>query len=366
MFITCLIYCLVTMHPLTRKPSPATLLSARPTNLQTSSSLQETQQAAANGDTAAQLKLAHAYENGDGVPKDAVQAAAWYRKAAEQGNAEAQNSLGVMYLLGEGVDENKQLAVQWYEKASRQGNADAMFNLGAAYYNGDGVQIDDDLSYAWFLLAKEAGNSQAASAVARAETQLSRWQITDGYKRVAQLCEDGGYAPKNEAAAASWWLKAATRGDSEAKIALAKMLLDGRGVAQDFSRARDLCKQVAKLDEPDGQYCLGYIYQRGLGVPANAKTAKGWYEPAAARGNVASIRALAQMDEAGEGAKVDLVGAAALYARLAVANDNGALRDIVRLKSQMTAEQWKKVEKRLPNLRVDPKKLNALVQSATP
>src|SRR5216684_501944 len=56
------------------------------------------------GDAAAQLKLAHAYDLGAGVPQDDFIAAAWYRKAAEQGNSEAQDVMGGKYLLGLGVD----------------------------------------------------------------------------------------------------------------------------------------------------------------------------------------------------------------------------------------------------------------------
>ena len=38
------------------------------------------------------------YTQGQGVPQDYVQAAAWFRKAAGQGNAPAQAALGVMYV----------------------------------------------------------------------------------------------------------------------------------------------------------------------------------------------------------------------------------------------------------------------------
>jgi len=241
-----------------------------------------------------------------------------------------------------------------------------MFNLGAAYYNGDGVQIDDDLSYAWFALAKEAGSSQAVEAVARAESQLPAWRITDGYKRIARLCEDGVYAPGNQAQAASWWLKAAIRGDKEAQVAIANKLLNGEGVPQDFARARYWCSEIAKDGEATGQFCLGHIYQKGLGVPTNAKTARRWYQDAANQGHIAAIRALAQMDETGEGANVDLTEAFVLYAELALAKDKGAAQAAVRVKNQMTAKQWKQAQKLLPTHRVDPQKLDALLQSATP
>lgn len=365
MFISLLLAYVAVLHPAAKSPSSIASFSIQSSHLQQSSEEVDALQRAANGgDASAQLKLAQAYEDGNGVPKDVVQAAAWYRKAAEQGNAEAQNSLGVMYHVGEGVDENKRLAVEWYEKAARQRNANAMFNLGVAYYNGDGVQVDDDLSYAWFVLAEEAGNPQAVGAVARAESTLPRWQITDGYKKIAQLCDAGPDAPQNRAEAASWWLKAATRGDHEAQVAIANHFLEGRGVPQDFSRARYWCTRAAKDGNAAGQYCLGYIYQRGFGVPGNAKTARLWYEAAAKRANVASIRAMAEMDEAGEGAKADPVEAVAWYAMLAVVGDKDALERIIRLKSQMTRKQWKEVEKRLPHFSVDPKKLDELLQSA--
>ncbi|MGH9709346.1 MAG: SEL1-like repeat protein, partial [Candidatus Acidiferrales bacterium] len=258
------------------------------------------QSTAASGNAAAQYNLALAYQNGDGVPKDLKLAFDWCKKAAEQDNADAETALGVMYRSGEGVDEDLQAAVQWYEKASRQGNPNAMFDLGAAYYNGEGVPIDDSLSYAWFVLAKEAGSPQAVQAVARAESDLSPLQITVGYRRLAEICTDDKYARVNRVEAAYWALKAATLGDLPSQLQIAQMFLDGQGVAQDFGRARYWCSQAAKggggAGGAPGEYCLGYIYQHGLGVPANPKTARKWYKLAANAGLVSSIRALAPME----------------------------------------------------------------------
>jgi uncharacterized protein len=42
------------------------------------------------------------YENGQGLPRDAVQAAAWCRRAADQGIEGAQLMLGTMYVEGWG------------------------------------------------------------------------------------------------------------------------------------------------------------------------------------------------------------------------------------------------------------------------
>jgi TPR repeat protein len=50
------------------------------------------------------------YDNGDGVPKNAVEAVRWYRLAADQGVAQAQYNLGLMYGLGQGVPKNYMVA----------------------------------------------------------------------------------------------------------------------------------------------------------------------------------------------------------------------------------------------------------------
>ena len=46
------------------------------------------------------------YDQGVGVPQDAAEAVAWYRRAAEQGDARAQYNLGGMYRKGRGVPQD--------------------------------------------------------------------------------------------------------------------------------------------------------------------------------------------------------------------------------------------------------------------
>ena len=57
------------------------------------------------GDASAQLALARAYADGNGVRQNDDLAAAWCRKAADQGNAAAENELGIMYREGRGVEK---------------------------------------------------------------------------------------------------------------------------------------------------------------------------------------------------------------------------------------------------------------------
>jgi len=83
-------------------------------------------QSAEKGDAEAQFTLGVMYRKGDGVPKDPVQAAAWYRKAAVQGLAEAQLNLGVLYSNGDGVLKDPVQAAAWYRKAAAQDLAEAL------------------------------------------------------------------------------------------------------------------------------------------------------------------------------------------------------------------------------------------------
>lgn len=79
---------------------------------------------AENGDASAQLKLGSMYSSGVGVPKDAAQGAAWFRKAADQGNIDAMYLLGLSYGAGRGVPQNWAESYKWLAVAAAQAPAD--------------------------------------------------------------------------------------------------------------------------------------------------------------------------------------------------------------------------------------------------
>ena len=68
----------------------------------TEQQIEEIKRKANAGDAEAQYNLGVAYQNGQGVPKNHIEAAKWFRKAAEQKHAKAQNLLGAMYRDGQG------------------------------------------------------------------------------------------------------------------------------------------------------------------------------------------------------------------------------------------------------------------------
>ncbi len=237
-----------------------------------------------------------------------------------------------------------------------------MYHLGVAYYNGDGVAVDDSLSYAWFILASEAGNQSAPEAVKRAESELKPVTIDKAFKKIAEMYENGGSLPENQAEVARWWSRAAARGDQDAQVGLGLTLVSGQGAPSDVARGRHLCNEAAKKNNHRAEYCMGYIYQRGLGVTRDAKKARSWYGRSAAKGEIQAIRTLALMEATGDGGKIDRVDAFLLYAKLAETGDQDALHSLAKLKKEITPKEWELLQKPLLHLRIDPAKLDLVLQ----
>jgi|HubBroStandDraft_6_1064221.scaffolds.fasta_scaffold18679_3 TPR repeat protein len=327
------------------------------------SELAQLQSKAGTGDAAAQLALGRAYQDGNGVPQNDELAVKWYRKAAELGNATAQNNLGIMYRTGSGVEKSKEEAVKWYRKSARQGYASAMFNLGTAYYNGDGVPIDDCIAYAWFLAARENGSKSATAAVIRAESELTSAKMSDALVTLGEMYELGEELPRNFGESALWYRKAVKLGKPEARIALAVVLLEGHSV-QDYGEARRSCEHAAKENDDRAQYCLGLIYQQGLGLQKDISRATKSYRRAAERGNVPAMLALGEIYSTGENGALDRPEAFIWFIRAASKGSPGALILAAKLKGTMDKKDLESADEKLHQSHIDPKKLEAVLQRA--
>ncbi len=110
--------------------------------------------------------------DGDGVERDFVQAANWYKIAAEQGHARSQHNLALMYESGQGVPRNTAQAAKWYRMAAEQGHAGSQNNLGALYESGDGVPQDNTIALDLYRQAAKGGDLNAASNMERLESLM--------------------------------------------------------------------------------------------------------------------------------------------------------------------------------------------------
>src|SRR5919109_3934580 len=88
---------------------------------------------AENGESLAQFQLGLAYETGDGITQDYVEARRWYTKAGNAGDTSAQNNLGVLWANGLGGERDDREALRWYQRAALSGQPAAQNNLAFMY-----------------------------------------------------------------------------------------------------------------------------------------------------------------------------------------------------------------------------------------
>ena len=167
------------------------------------------------GNAVAESCVGILYYLGQGVPRNFVKAAYWFRKAAAQGNADAETGLGAMYYFGRGVPRNFVKAVYWQKKAAAQGNADAETGLGIDYNDGQGVPQNYVKAAYWWRKAAEQGNIFAKhNLAALKEQEASPLRIfgvgLKGARRpqLEAALTAAGLTPHNGQVGPRWWFDA--------------------------------------------------------------------------------------------------------------------------------------------------------------
>ncbi len=205
------------------------------------------------GDARGQFALAVSCERGIGTDTDMAEAIRRYEQAAMAGYAPAQNNLGGCYEHGIGVARNELTAVEWYIRAAEAGLPEAMCRLGLCYECGRGVPTDTDHARALYAKAAKAGNPYAVY-------------------RLGILC-DRDDAPTACVAryteATQYWQSAAEDGVPEAAFALSMCYAMGHGVRRDLDRAVQHLHAAAEGGYLPALYRLGMCYLEGNGVVRN-------------------------------------------------------------------------------------------------
>jgi localization factor PodJL len=171
-------------------------------------------QAATNSDPKAQYAIGNRYAQGEGVARDAVQAATWFGLAAKAGLAPAQYRLGVLYERGEGVAKDHAKARNWYARAAEKGNVKAMHNLAVAVSASKDEKPNYAMAARWFAEAAKRG-------------------LADSQFNLGILTEHGLGTRKNLMEAYKWFALAARSGDAEAikRRDLVKLQMPAEAVA---------------------------------------------------------------------------------------------------------------------------------------
>ena len=286
------------------------------------------EKAAAKDNASAMFNLALLYENGQSVTQDYAKAREWYEKAAAKDNAIAMVNLGVLYEDCRGMAQDYVRAREWYEKAAAKDNATAVRNLGLLYENNQGVAQD-------YAQARQCqprpGLSQGSGRDAglRPGAQVVREGCRQGqYEKAAAkdnaiamfnlglLYANGRGMAQDYIRAREWYEKAAAKDYTSAMVNLGVLYANGQGVTQDYAKAREWYEKAAK-DNAIAMLNLGVLYVNGQGVTQDYIRAREWYEKAAAKDNASAMLDLGWLYENGRGVAQDYIRAREWYEKAA-------------------------------------------------
>lgn len=89
------------------------------------------------------------------------EAVSWYEKAAVQGSQYAHYRLGKLYLAGDGVPKNAEQAAKYLTASAELGNQYAQYALGKLYLMGRDIPRDEEAARKWLTASAEQGNRYA-------------------------------------------------------------------------------------------------------------------------------------------------------------------------------------------------------------
>lgn len=242
--------------------------------------------AAEQGHAEAQFTLGRCYYNGIGVKIDYAEAVKWYRMVADQGYAEAQFNLGICYYNGYGVTKDYAEAVKWYRKAAELGDADAQLNLGACYATGIGIDLNPIEAAKWSRKAAEQGRAGAQFNLGK--FYFNGYGVTKDYAEAVKwlhLATEQGHVEAKEMLPIAGLHLNAQNGDAKAQSLLGMLYESGEGVTKDIAKAVSLYQKAAEQGYAEAQYNLGRCYEKGLGVESDLVEAIKMYLKAAEQGH---------------------------------------------------------------------------------
>ena len=119
----------------------------------------------------------------------------------------------------------------------------------------------------------------------------------------------------------------AKQGDANAQYKLGFMYDKGLGVPLDYARAGEWYLKAPEQGDADAQYNLGVMYDHGRGVPQDDAEAVGWYRKAAEQGYAKAQFNLGNMYITGLGVPLDYAQAHMWYNLAASRHPPGEERD---------------------------------------
>lgn len=151
-------------------------------------------------------------------------------------------------------------------------------------------------------------------------------------------------AEQDFAKAAEWFRRLARQGDVRAQTSLGLMYARGYGVPKDLAQAHRWWNFAAVQNDPGAQYNLGLTYVQGEGVEIDHERAVRWFREAARRGHVQAQYNLGLLLHEGKGVKRDPQQAYYWVRVAALQGDDHALRNAAKLAAGLSESQKKEAD----------------------
>lgn len=227
------------------------------------------------GETAAERLLADCYRYGKGTIGDNNQALRWYREAAKRGDQKAISSLHTLYREGLGHDAADSMYIKWLVREAARRDATAQFKLAQLYENGAHGQRNIDEALKLYREATESGHSHARKAL--------------------HHLFQSGYGENTQDELYLTWLQEYAQENPDAQFKLAQLFEKGEGVERNLAIAEKWYLAAAG-DKKFSAHCYYRLGEINL-LPARCDylTAKKWFEKGAALQHADSIKRLKEL-----------------------------------------------------------------------
>ena len=192
----------------------------------------------------------------------------YWRKASEAGDARADYLIGALFEDGQGVLRDVVEAAAWFRRAADRGHAGAHVRLARILLHG--------------------GHNGSERLFARSDQDAS--VVADNH---ALLFPSGAHLDTDCEAAIRLLTAAVEQGEAEAGAMLGALYFEGRKAPRDIAAARSCYEWAAERGDCNAQFGLGDIHYNGLGVEKNLELGADWYEKAASNGHTRAQLALA-------------------------------------------------------------------------
>lgn len=136
----------------------------------------------------------------------------------------------------------------------------------------------------------------------------------------------------------------AANGDARAQFDLGFMYDRGLGVPQDYKEAASWYRKAAEQGNAPAQFYLGQMYDIGNSVPQDYQEAASWYLKAAEQGEALAQLYLGFLYDHGQGVPVDMVQAYKWYSLAAAAGNELAPQSKKTAEAKMTPKEIKEAQ----------------------